>query len=700
MDQQPAPPARKPIPKALRVLLIVVGVIVGVPCLSMVSCIACHKIGPLFDGGVGETKANEVFGPALETMAPEPKAKPEPYDIDQTIRVMHAIDQALQDRDGLEQHLQTLAMQDYRGVAPEVLESRTEMLERLKELYALYGDEEDHEVLFADYRKLFLSVASNLEGSFGVGLAVNFDPESLRRQLDELELEQEEQRRIRKQVRESEQRLIDSLVNYGEVYYKYLDEWDRLCLARDRAYLAAWDKQWDKVLEASEVAMELAPHEREAVLLRAMALLESNPPIEATETGQAREARELLAEYIDENPDRTAPALLLMGVAERQAGNLDEARLLFDQAAAYFPKQADYLTDNLDAYRQRAFLRKSREGRRVVELYKDTMLGAGYFSPDMQMAKYHRDQGDTQAMRDKVLDHFSRRRAQRQLDYIISDLEFCYDFLGIDFFEIFPEEFYLDLEYNPTLMGLGDSINLDVTNRSSTTLHNATLVLCIHFTEMVRGDYETFMAPKVAPAIVAGKSTDFGNLEIKYDLFGRRKGVRDIVECRAVLITNEAVVWVDTDAYKLARVSQLAQEHPPLSQKSDGLAGLISEQSLEKLLNTAIAVTDNRFSDSTNVEMRLPKELALLKPIFRLATDLRDGTIPPAENLIQDGEIRLKFDGVPGQATKGPEGLDLLVDTAYGSFLFDVTRDENGKLKLSVKPQEAAPESPAPSPGS
>ena len=119
-----------------------------------------------------------------------------------------------------------------------------------------------------------------------------------------------------------------------------------------------------------------------------------------------------------------APAFLLLGVHQSRLGQDSQAQLSFQQAAAYFPKQAKQLTDMLNPYEMRSFLRQSREGQFIVEMYKSTMLGAGYFSPDLQMAKVLFDKGDDAGGRLKVLDHFARRRTQQQWDFIISDVAF------------------------------------------------------------------------------------------------------------------------------------------------------------------------------------------------------------------------------------------------------------------------------------
>ena len=54
-------------------------------------------------------------------------------------------------------------------------------------------------------------------------------------------------------------------------------------------------------------------------------------------------------------------------------------------------------------------------------------------------------------------------------------------------------------------------IPVRVKNRSDRALHNATLVLLVRFTDMVRDDDQAFV-PRTQPAIPAHETTDFGEL--------------------------------------------------------------------------------------------------------------------------------------------------------------------------------------------
>ena len=85
-------------------------------------------------------------------------------------------------------------------------------------------------------------------------------------------------------------------------------------------------------------------------------------------------------------PSKSAPALLLNGVLQMDMGNEKAALSYFDQAAIEYPRQAEELTDLLNAYRSRTYLNKSVEGMYLLNLYKSTMEGFGLFSPNFYKA--------------------------------------------------------------------------------------------------------------------------------------------------------------------------------------------------------------------------------------------------------------------------------------------------------------------------
>ncbi len=68
-------------------------------------------------------------------------------------------------------------------------------------------------------------------GSFDV------DQEQAKKLLDDLMERQEDRGRLLSEVREAETELLGAMVGYSETWFRYLDEWDRLCIVRDRQHM-------------------------------------------------------------------------------------------------------------------------------------------------------------------------------------------------------------------------------------------------------------------------------------------------------------------------------------------------------------------------------------------------------------------------------------------------------------------------------
>jgi len=626
-------------------------------------------------------KANDAFEPAMDALeAGVEQSEQQPdYDLDKTIRVIHQIDLALKQDKDLPSYLQTVAVQDYSGVAPEVLQSRRKLMDILLRLYAKQVEADDQQAMWEFTSELLLSTFSvvQVSGDASVGApeaSFSVDRAKAQELLSDLKAQQADRKHLQRDIGSLQKDLTEALFDYSDTYYEYVRKWDALSVLRDRAYLAAHNGDWDQVEASAQLAIDKAPHEREAHLLLAMALIEKDQPEDDERVSK------LLSDYIDEHPDATAPAFLLLGVHQENRGQTEAARLSFQQAAAYYPKQAEALTDMLDPYKMRAFLRKSREGSFVVELYESTMLGAGYFSPDLQMAKMLYDQGQDDEARTKVLDHFARRRAQKQWDFVLSDLQFCNDLLGPRFWEIFPENTYLDLEVSPTLMGSG--LNLSVKNRSPRTLHDATLVLVLHFTDTYGGDYRT-LAADTQPAVLAHDTTSFGSVDVDMDVNGAKKGVDDIVTDRAILVSSEAVTWVDTDQYKIAESEEFRERRRAAGISQRALPNPVAEKhpefhsTVERIVkdvpNKATMQVESKYGKD-NVLIHLPRELAVLRPIFRLKEG--DQVFTASDNVIDGDQITLRFKGVDNwDDTESPptRDLELVGSSPFGDLVLTWT---------------------------
>ncbi len=633
-----------------------------------------------------QERAKTEFAPVFEKMdeaVEQGEGAAVGYDLDQTIRVLHGMDQgirgALERDESLQQYLAAMAAADYRGVAPEVIEARSAMLDVLYELYAVQLEEDAQQELWEYSGELLLAMMSVVEvdaatGPLGPVGGLSVDRAQAQAELELLREKHEDELELVQERARLETDLFDAMLEYADAYYEYVEEWDRLCVMRDRAYLAVHDGNWTAAIEASDAAIDLAPHEKEAHLLKALALIESG-------TAEGAQVENLLHGYIQEHPDSTAPAQLLLGVHHARAGNRSEASLQLQQAAAYYPRQSERLSDLLDPYRQRAFLRKTREGNFIVGQYQSTMLGAGYFSPDLQMARIHFAAGEHEQGKTKVKDHFARRRSQEQWELVLSDIQFAETTLGDDFRALFPEDSYLDLIVKPTLFG--DKIKVSIDNRSPQTLHNATLVHCIQFTDMHPDDYQTFTSP-TQPAVMAHDRTDFGELEVSYEWFGETKNVDHVVTHRAVLISNEAVDWVDTDQYKIAEAAEFREMR---RKRAAGLIGGAAESTtsplVDKVLDEARDRTEVKFESKVlgdKVTLELPREFSILKPVFRL--EVEDETLEPKSNLIQGDKIVLEFQGIPGTESAQPGEITLVVNSVLADVELTFGSEGGGSYRL------------------
>lgn len=641
-------------------------------------------------------KAERIFKPVIQTFDDNIKqnqANDSSYDIDKTIRVIHEIDQAILQNDNLEDYLMKISKQDYRNVAPEILEARKKLLGTTMEIYAHQTKLKDQPDYWDLIREYTLAAGSGINPGGLISPiptdAINFDPNLTKKTYEEYLESQKVSEDIKSEIRELKTKLLKQLYEYSTVYYKYYDEWDRVCIHRDKGYLATRSGQWDVVENEANLAIKKAPYDKEANILKGLAMVASmpsasQPSIQIGEKPlESDEPLKFLDNFIQNNPSYSAPALLLKGVYYQKKGDMKAAKLLFEESAAYYPKQADILQNNFDPYKMRAYLRKSKEGNQITEMYKTTMLGGGFFTPDLQLAKLYYASSNSEMGKSKVLDHFQRRRNQSQWDYIISDIRFCETAFGADFKKILPENHFLQLKVKPTL--IGNKLDLSVVNQSDRRLSNASLILCIQFTDMMRDDYVAIKVEKTLPAILSYKENDFGTMEISHEIFGKEKGVDDIVMVRAIVISDEAVNWVDTDDFKFETIKKQKEERSKKQQSE--IATMKQEIGFDKSQmialikkNAKLKVTSSNISLNDVISLDLPKEVAYLSPLFRLAGEGQK-LIEPTENILSASGIHLDFKLNKLSSDKGMYKAKMY--TKFGAFNLSWSKDpKSGSFKL------------------
>ena len=191
----------------------------------------------------------------------------------------------------------------------------------------------------------------------------------------------------------------------------------------------------------------------------------------------------------------------------------------------------------------------------------------------------------------------------------------------------------------------GDNVAVTIFNQSDVKLSNVSLILCLHFTDMHRDDYATFKMEETLPALEPNAKNSFGKLPIDYELFGKEKTSKDIVNSRAVLISNSAVTWVDTNEFRLKQITEERESDQPRTEpinKYLSSVGLDAQKIKETILEVVSVSIDENLVGSDKVEFKIPRSVALLKPVFRMAVEGGEETVP-LQNLIKGENVDLVF---------------------------------------------------------
>lgn len=489
------------------------------------------------------------------------------YDLDETIRALYGIEKAMDEAKNFEQLTPFIVQSEGAKVAPDVEKLKLKFFDVYKDVLDQRDDIREMDSAYT----VFKGAAEDLFSFVGTDVitGVKIDREQARKVWKKRLADTKLRRDLKQRLAKRQDVMLDFMMDYAKVSQKYLKEWEKLCAARDRAYLSMLEGDTDAAILNAQAAAEMAPDEKEAHTLLAMALLERGGE---TDLPLARS----LAESMVEQHKTLASAYLLRGVVNQRAGRTDQAVLDFDQAAAYYPKQEAEANGTLNLYKKRQYLNSSKEGRMILKMYRAMMSGAGFFSPDFQTAKLRLAQMDKPAARKKIFDHFFRRRLQGQWGHVLTDFKFSSDHLKTDLHEIFANENIALKVEDASLVNamlFSNKLNVTVLNSGDKALHNVTLLLCVRFTDMFKGDYVTFPVGESIAQLPAGGRVKLERTDIsavtKGDL-GVEKQFKDIIEYGAVLISDELITWV-----------------PPVSANFQGEGPAKPLVDKEKLVNTA-----------------------------------------------------------------------------------------------------------------
>lgn len=688
----------------------------------------------------------EEFEPAYEALEP----KGPDYDIEETVRAMNALEVAQYQSEDFMSYLEYVAKQDYSKVAPDVLEQKKKLfpiMQRLFELQKQYEEFDDVWMLMRSAGSGATTLAEHVnpigvlsslctgDATLGTLSVVDGLDEAKVSAFEEYEKQKELKSKLEKEIESVRMAYIEYLEGYAPVYYKYMQEWDALCLKKDKAYIDLYSGRNVDAYNQTVSILKDYPTNREALLLKSLSLVNiassqnaalsaggnnasADSPSQNSDSLKSLslfkemrlkknpssvnefyiEADNTLDEYMKLYPSRSAPALVLKGMILHRTGEDGQAMSYFDQASMEYPRQAEGLTDLLDSYKHRSYLNKTTEGKYLLRLYRSTMEGFGIFSPNLLKAQYYSQQGDLDACKTEIFNHFFRRGNQGVYDCLLSDMEYCEQNMYSSFKQILIEQSFLDVAIKPThelgLIENDDEIEVTINNRSDISLENVRIFLCLHYTDMYKEEYDVQKLPTIN-IIKQHSSNNVGVVKLNYE----GKKYSDITRVRAIAMTDDKICWIDNVDYKYVRASDTALKSGKTKKavRNDVKQQLLEDFNvtsgdLQKTITEGIKVTANIASEGAwnkmkegmkntingtdnKLRIELPRILSIIDPVFSLnQVNDKDKSVRPSEDYLSGSSIRLKFDYEP----KNGETIPLYIYSDFVNFKV-VVKIENGK---------------------
>lgn len=650
-------------------------------------------------------------------------AEEEYYDIEETVRILNGLEIAQSQSKDFYSFLEYMAKQDYSMVPTDVIEAKMELLAILQEMFILEQENEELNGLTAITNSLGTAIYTLVKernisdsveaatdilvpsgailGNLSLTSAISaiLDTESLEEAkicaFNKYEEHQKLKADNKERIEVLKRKYLEYLDNFTPIYMKYINEWEKLCLAKDEAYLAAYSGRYVDCYETTLQILEKYPANREAMLLKALACvsLAQGPkvavPAENTlltitdENASERYkfltiAQRTLENYIDLYPGKAAPALLLMGELELTKGNTTRAMSYFDQSAIEYPKQAAELNDMLNSYYMRSYLNATPEGQYLMRLYCSTVEGQGYFSPNFHKAKYWESIDNNEKAATEIYNHFFRRDKQGIYDCLLTDMEFCENNLYSSFKSQFMESSALNISVTEDTHVFGkNGVTFTLTNNSDLTLENIRLFVCLHLKDMYVNEYDIFPCETVN-IFNPGEQVTWSTNDYRTE---------DIVRVRAIMLTDNKVCWVDDIRFKHSNAMRNYYQHNGKVTRSlemfegYGLSDGEIIQKIESNITGELATDDSKKGIRKNAEnqtltIELPRILCLLDPVLSFG-ELNKMKTPVSQTL--HGSIMKAVFKIDSSAAREPIYL-------YSNFInlkieYDIA--ENGKFRVT-----------------
>ena len=566
--------------------------------------VGCNQSADPFD--LTTYRPVDEFVPAYEALTNQQLEAGE-YDLEQTVRVMNALELAQANSEDFDEFLKFMAQQDFTGVAPDVLEAKQKMMPVLQYMYQLQALDKDLSDAWILARSAatggmrmvdrvnIMDVVNTITGNPIVLLDI-FHKEDAKKvtntAFSNYKKDKELRQNVRNDIAKLEASYLKYLSDYAPIYHKYMKEYDALCVEKDKVYLELYAGQAENALQGANNILKKYPKNTEVQLLKAQAEIVlgtkqspsqthpqslpkggklnipsaeisipdsiKNPSLrERQRVGERSSgmgprvgkyytaALSTLDDYVAQNPDKTAPALLMRGVLYQRMGDAENALSCFHQASIEYPRQAAQLTDMLDSYCMRNYLNKTAEGLYLLQLYRSMMEGYGIFSPNLLKAKYYADSGQQEESKNEIYNHFFRRGNQKYYDGMLSDMQFCEQNLPEAFKQLLIDKKFLSIAVVPAskwlVMSDQENMQVSVKNLSGKRLENVRIFLCIHYTDMHKEEYDVVKAPQTISIIEPDDEVEMEPVPLKY----RDKKYRDITRIRAIAMTDDRLCWVD-----------------------------------------------------------------------------------------------------------------------------------------------------------
>ncbi len=618
---------------------------------------------PVSSATLQETRAqaSTQFGPALAHLTPGTSAG----DLDGAVAFAALIDEALADGRSLQEILDRVARAELNEVDPALVVQRRVWLEAVQ---ALYGGQVDG----AGQREA-LGLVAALRGAVPPPAAVGgaevgpIDRDALRAALEEAASALGPRSRAAADARAQADTLIAATVADAEAFAAVWGAWDRLCVARERAWSAAREGDWDGAIAAADDAVRRAPLEQEAHLLSAYARIRR---------GSADDfavARLRLDRFRADHPGADAPAVMLLGALAYANGEDEAAEAWFAESAALYAAQRVTLDALTWAYAQRATRPDRGSAAAWLDDRRALATGGGPFAPAVQRAAALARRGEVDDAVGELSAHFVGRRERGEWALLLEAFRAANALAGPVVRAMIPEASFVRLGAQPTLDGDGLAVSLD--NGTYRAWSEVSLVVCVRRVGQPADRCEAVPAPVDRVTLDPYATTPMGILRIDPD---------EVAGVRGVLVTPTGARWLDTPSAREAELAALrsGRERGPLLpvQRAPWFQEWTAAWRSDSFDagRDATARTVEAVQGADGLEVRMPITVARYAPAFALRFGER--LVEPAVVALEADGVRVQFRdlGVLGDPAVPLPQIGFVQSTAFGDWTYEISRSRDG----------------------